>query len=168
MFFQNIQNWSKKLMWTVTALCYIAYFGLIVLAPIITIMVKYQVFSKAEETATRITGFGLVVFVVFGLAAYIFFKKAVTKLPKVSVNEQRFRFGLECLFDCLPLGIALYSLFVVKDDINLAFSTAKYCLIFFLAGTLWNNLFIKFIDAEWEIRQGAKLDKEKEKRKGVV
>lgn len=167
MFFQNIATWSKKLMWTVTILCYIFYFGLIIVAPAVTIMCKYHIFEKTSGFR-NITGFGLIVFVVFGIAGYCFIKKALTKLPKISIMEQRFRFGIECLFDLMPLGIALYALFAVKDDIHLAFQTSKLCLVYFLAGALWNNLFIKFIDAEWDIRQGAKLDKEKKKREGVV
>lgn len=164
MFFQNIANWSKKLMWSVTIICYALYFGIIVIAPAITIFCKYN----TTEGMKKITGLGLVLIVIIGIASYTFVKKAISKLPQVSVNEQRFKFGIETIFDCLPLGIALYAMFAVKDDIDLAFDTLKICLILFLVGILWNSLIIKFIDAEWAIRNGAKLDKEKAKRTGVV
>lgn len=170
MFFKNIARWSKKCMWGVTLLCYILYFCIVVLAPTITIMIKYDIFGKDESSGSMIsvTGFGLIVIVVCGLASYIFLKKAINKLPQISINEQRFKFGIETLFDCMPLGIALYAMFVVRDDIKLAFDTMGICMWFFLGGILFNGLFIKFIDAEWFIRQGAKLDKEKAKRKDVV
>lgn len=170
MFFKNIARWSKKCMWGVTLLCYILYFCIVVLAPTITIMIKYDIFGKNKGSGSMIsvTGFGLIVIVVCGLASYIFLKKAINKLPQISINEQRFKFGIETLFDCMPLGIALYAMFVVRDDIKLAFDTMGICMWFFLGGILFNGLFIKFIDAEWFIRQGAKLDKEKAKRKDVV
>lgn len=165
MFFQNIEKWTKKLLITVTVLCYIAYFGLVVLAPTIVVLTKYQVFQNGTH---YVTGFGIIVFVVVGIVSYIFMKKVISKLPKTSINQQRFRFGLETLFDCLPLGIALFALFAVKDDIDLAFQTFKVCLFLFLGGVLWNGLFIKFLDAEWDIRSATLLDKEKAKRKDVV
>lgn len=170
MFFKNIARWSKKCMWGVTLLCYILYFCIVVLAPTITIMIKYDIFGRNDGSRSMIsvTGFGLIVIVVCGLASYIFLKKAINKLPQISINEQRFKFGIETLFDCMPLGIALYAMFVVRDDIKLAFDTMGICMWFFLGGILFNGLFIKFIDAEWFIRQGAKLDKEKAKRKDVV
>lgn len=168
MFFRNIAKWSKKCMWGVTILCYALYFCIVVLAPTITIMVKYDIFGNSGGTLKNVTGFGLIVIVICGLASYIVIKKAINKLPQISTNEQRFKFGIETLFDCLPLGIALYTMFVVKDDVSLAFETMGICMWYFLAGILFNGLVIKFIDAEWVIRQGAKLDKEKAKRKDVV
>ena len=167
MFFKNIEKWSKKTMWGVTLICYILYFCIVVLAPTITVMVKYDIFGSANPMR-NVTGFCLIVIVICGLASYVFIKKVISKLPQISINEQRLKFGMETIFDCIPLGIALYAMFVVKDDINLAFDTMGICMWLFLAGILFNGLVIKFIDAEWFIRQGAKLDKEKAKRKDVV
>lgn len=168
MFFKNIDTWSKKCLWAVTAICYIIYFGLVVIAPTIIIGIKYDIFNNTSSGLKNVTGFGLIVIVVCGIASYAFMKKILSKLPMISQTEQRIRFGLETIFDCLPLAIIIYALFVVKDDLNLAYDTFKICLCFFLAGVIFNGLFIKFIDAEWNIRQGAKFDKEKEKRKSVV
>ncbi len=154
-------------MWGVTLLCYALYFCIIVLAPTITVMVKYDVFGSADPMK-NVTGFGLIVIVVGGLAAYILIKKALKKLPQRSVNQQRLKFGIETVFDCLPLVMAIYAMFVIRDDVHLAFSTMKVCVWLFLAGILFNGLFIRFIDAEWFIRDAAKLDKEKAKRKDVV
>lgn len=167
MFFKNIAKWSKKAMWGVTLLCYALYFCIVVLAPTITIMVKYDIFGNSKGMR-NVTGFGIIVIVICGLASYIIIKKALSKLPQISVNEQRFKFGIETIFDCLPLGIVLFAMFVVKDDVSLAFETMSICMWFFLAGIVFNGLVIKFIDAEWFIRQGAKLDKEKAQRKDVV
>lgn len=170
MFFKNIAKWSKKLFWGVTIGCYALYFCLVVLAPTITVCIQYDLFSKTTDDGSlrKVTGLALIVIVVFGIMAYVFIKKAITKLPKVSIKEQRFRFGLETIFDCIPLAIALFVMFAVKDDAALAFTTAKICIFEFLAGVLVYGLVIKFIDAEWEIRQAAKLDNEKEKRREVV
>ena len=167
MFFQNIANWSKKLMITVTAICYIIYIGLILIAPAVVIMCKYQVFQKTESMR-NITGFGLVVCVVVFILSFLFLKKRWAKLPQITITQQRFKYGVECLFDCIPLGLALFALFAVKDDIDLAFDTMKICLWLFLFGVIWNNLIVKFLDAEWDIRNAARFDKEKAKRTGVV
>lgn len=167
MFFKDIAKWSKKTMWGVTFLCYALYFCIVVLAPTITVMVKYDIFGSAKPMR-NVTGFGIIVIVICGLSAYIFIKKALSKLPQISLNEQRFKFVVETIFDCLPIGIALYAMFVVKDDANLALDTMGICMWLFFVGVLFNGLFIKFLDAEWFIRQGAKLDKEKAKRKDVV
>lgn len=168
MFFKNISKWSKKCMWGVTIVCYALYFCIVVLAPTIIVMVKYDIFNNNNGTLKNVTGFGLIVIVICGLATYILMKKALHKLPQISTSEQRFKFGLETIFDCIPLGIALYAMFVVKDDVKLAFETMGICMWLFLTGIIFNGLFIKFIDAEWFIRQGAKFDKEKAKRKDVV
>ena len=165
MFFKNIAQWSKKTMLAVTIIFYIIYFLLVVIAPTITIICKYNILENGMK---KVTGFGIIVIVVCGLASYLFIKKAITKLPSISVTEQRFKFGIETLIDCIPLAIILFALFVIKDDLDLAFSTFRICMIEFFVAILYNGLFIKFIDAEWVIRNGAKFDNEKLKRKGVV
>lgn len=167
MFFRKIENWSKKRMWVATIICYLFYFSLVLLAPTITVMIKYKVFQKTEKMR-NITGFGIIVVVICGITSFLLLKKTLRKLPQISANEQRFKFGLETLFNCFPIGITLFAMFVVKDDVMLAFETLQICVWFFLGGILFEGLFIKFIDAEWAIRQGAKFDKEKAKRSDVV
>lgn len=167
MFFNKIESWNKKTMWVVTIICYILYFSIVVLAPTITIMIKYQVFQHSEKMK-NITGFGIIVVVICGLASYIFVKKVTAKLPQTSTGERRLKFAIETIFDCLPLAICLYAMFAVRDDLALAFSTMKICMWYFLIGILFNGLFIKFIDAEWKLRDEAKKNKEIAKREGVV
>lgn len=167
MFFNKIESWTKKQLLAITIICYLVYFAVVVLSPTITIMIKYQVFKHSEQMR-NITGFGIIVIVICGLASYIFVKKVTSKLPQTSTSQRKLKFAIETIFDCLPLAICLYAMFAVRDDLALAFSTMKICMWYFLVGILFNGLFIKFIDAEWKIREDALKNKEIAKREGVV
>lgn len=167
MFFKNIDKWSKKLLWGVTILCYALYTCFLTIAPAITIMVKYNVFEKTEHHR-GLTGFGLIVAIIFGLYAFFMVKKQLVKLPQESIQEQRFKFGVECVFDVLPFAAIIYFLFTTRDDVKLAFDTFMICMWFILVAILIDALCIKFIDAEWAIRRRAKANKEAKKREDIV
>lgn len=167
MFFGKIETWSKKKIWVATIVCYLIYSCLLLVGPAVTIMLKYDIFKHAENN-NRLSGIALLFLVVFLLYAYIMACKFLNKLPQVTINEQRFKFGTQTALKIIPLGAAIFALWIARDNVILAFNTALICLAFILAAVVFDGLFIKFIDAEWNIRSAAKFDKEKAKRSDVV
>lgn len=167
MFFKNIAAWSKKKFIGVSILFEVLYFVLQALVPAIIICSKYNVFGKTEGFR-NITGLGLVVVVCIGIYSIIAIKRQLKKIPQVTVLSQRIKFGIELAFDLLFIIPAVYTMFVLKENVQLAFNTFFTCAWFFVAAILVNDLFIKFLDAEWIIRNHAKLNKESKKREGVV
>lgn len=167
MFFRKIENWSKKKMLVVTFACYLIYSCLLLVGPAVTIMLKYDIFNYAKNN-NRLSGIALLFLVVFLLYAYIMACKFLNKLPQITTNEQRFKFGIQTFLKIIPFGSVILALWIARDNVILAFDTALICLIFILAAIVFDGLYIKFIDAEWNIRSAAKLDKEKVKRSEVV
>ena len=74
MFFKNIDTWSKKKLRTVDIVANLIYIVLLLVIPIIIICNEYDIFTNTTATY-KLTGIGIIVFVLLGLYAYKLLKK---------------------------------------------------------------------------------------------
>ncbi|MGM9969782.1 MAG: hypothetical protein ACI35S_05235 [Anaeroplasma sp.] len=167
MFFKNIESYSKKCMLVLTIICNIIYVGLLVVGPSIIIGCRYAIFENVSARY-KLTGLGIILFIVLGLYAYIKIKKTIRKLPEIKLSQQRVKFTLEMVFDSIPLILIIVAAVLARDNVTKAFDTMLMCLGFFLAAILFDGLFLKYIDAENAIREKALLNKEIAKRESLV
>lgn len=167
MFFSNIETYSKKKMLVLTVLCNIIYVGLLVVGPSIVVGCRYAIFVNASARY-KLTGVGIILFVILGLYMYIKIKKTIRKLPEIKLSQQRVKFSLEMIFDLLPLMLIVVAAVLARDNVTKAFDTVLMCLGFFIAAILFDGLFLKYIDAENAIREKALFNKEVAKRESLV
>ncbi|MCM1130080.1 MAG: hypothetical protein NC310_00255 [Roseburia sp.] len=167
MFFKSIAEYSKKKMLALTVICNLIYVCLLVVGPSIVIGCRYAIFG-AVSTKYRLTGIGTILFVVVALYAYIYLKKLIRKLPEIKLNQQRVKFTLEMVLSVIPLVLLIIGGVLARDDTTRAFDTLLMCLGFFIGSILFDGLFLKYIDAENELRQKALLNKEVAKREKLV
>lgn len=164
MFFKKISEWSKKKLLIITFSFYGLYFLLTILGPFIIISTKYELFITSEKVG-KLTGFGLIVAVILLFTCFKTIKKKIDKLPETSKNQQIVKFSVLLVYDLMLPLLGLFILLAFKDDFELAFSVAKYCIILFIVAAAVDNLFIKYLEAERYLREKALEVNEIEKRR---
>ena len=161
MFFSKISEYSNKKLSLIYWISLLCYFGLMLVGPICIIASRYQIFDGGEKA---ITGFGiciLLAFLVIGLRAR---KKKFELLPENTINQRRLKFTIQ-LFYSLVLPIAsIFILYALWSNFDIAFSTIRDSLIFVVSGILVDNLIVKYVESERNLRFDAQRDKEKAKR----
>ena len=167
MFFKNIATYSKKKMLALTIICNLIYVALLVVGPSIVIGCRYAIFSTVSAKY-RITGIGAILFVVVGIYAYLYLKKLIRKLPEIKLSQQRVKFTLEMIFSVFPLIILIIGIVIARDEAGRAIDTLFMCIGFFIGALVFDGLFLKYIDAENDLRKKALLNKEIAKRENFV
>ena len=97
MFLKNIGTYNKKKLKSLNIIFGLLHFIALVIVPIIIICNNYQIF-KNNDVAVKLTGVGLIMFVVLGLFAFIKLKNVVADLPHVTYKQQTFKFTLQTIF----------------------------------------------------------------------
>ena len=166
MFFKNIENWSKQKLRGLNILFGFLHFVALVLVPVIITGINYKLFEAGGNF--KLTAVGIIVVVILGLYAYTKIKKAIDDLPQVKLGQQRFKFSIQAILSLLPIIIILVALNFAKNDYLIAINVIKWCSVSFGCGILIDGLFLKYIDAEINLRAEASKLVEIEKRKGLV
>lgn len=167
MFFKNIDTYSNKKLFILNVFFNFIYFIFLVVCPIITISIKYKIFEKVPEHI-RLTGIGLILFVIVGLYIYLKLKEIVEKLPQNKSRQQKLKFTLRMIINIIPFFLIILALSMTNDTIDIAFDTFRYCIIFFLVSIIIKGLFLDYLEAEKEIRNKAQELIEIDKRKIVL
>lgn len=167
MFFKNIGKYNKNKLRGLNILFGLLHFVALVLVPTIIICTKYKIFQHNELTI-KLTGVGLVLFVVLGLFAFIKLKNIVADLPEITYKQQAFKFTLQTIFSLIPYLLITMLLFYAKNDVIIAYNTFTYCLISLGIAELIDGLFLKYIKAEYKLRAKAMEVVEIENRKGLI
>ena len=166
MFFKDIETWSSKKLRGLNLLFGFLHFVALVLIPVIITSVNYQLFTNGSNF--KLTAVGVIVVVILGLYAYGKMKKVIDNLPQVKLGQQRFKFTLQGVLALIPIIIILVALNYAKNDYLIAINVIKWCSVSFGCGVLIDALFLKYIDAEINLRSKALELVEVEKRKGLV
>lgn len=167
MFFKNIDTYSNKKLFILNFFFNFVYFIFLVVCPIITISIKYKIFEKVPEHI-RLTGIGLILFILVGLYIYLKLKEIVEKLPQNKSRQQKLKFTLRMIINIIPFFLIILALSMTNDTIDIAFDTFRYCIIFFLVSIIIKGLFLDYLEAEKEIRNKAQELIEIDKRKIVL
>lgn len=166
MFFNDIENWSKKKLRGLNFLFSFLHFIALVLVPTIIVSSNYKLFEQAGTY--KLTALGIIVVIILGLYAYIKLKKVIDDLPQIKLSQQRFKFTAQTILSLLPLIIILFALEAAKTNYLIAINVIRWCSVSFIAGILIDGLFLKYIAQEYSIRTKALEMVEIEKRKGLV
>lgn len=168
MFFKGIEKYSNKKLKLLTILCNALYLITFLIIPIIIVCSNYSLFKKYGATSIKLTGIGLIFFIILGLFGYIKLKKIIGKFPQETLSQQRFKFTLEMIFNLLPLGLLLIVLLTTRDNIELAFNTFLKCSYSIVVSIFIDGLTIKYLDAENDLRKEAKHLKSVKSRENIV
>lgn len=165
---ERLKNLTKKKMLLVTVIAYTTYFLFTILAPIITICVKFDLFNAAKESRIKLSGWAVVLIIVAVVVSLFLIKRAVNKMSDIRPANAYFKYTLQTVSNLiLPIAVLLVA-YLFKKDMELAGSTLTLMAIFYMVGGLIDGLVISFIDRENKIRDGALLDKEKDARRDNV
>lgn len=167
MFFKNISEWSKKKLRIWNLICGFLYLIMVLVIPIIIVCTRYRIFKETSATY-KLTGFGIIFFIILGVYSYVKLKKMVAKLPQITFKQQQVKFSLDMLFNLIPYILLILAFWFTKDNINIAYKTMLECVISLTAATLFEGIFYKYIQAEHEIRSKALEMNEIDKRRSRV
>lgn len=161
--FKNIENWRDKKLRAVWLLLEGLNLILTVIAPVVTICIKYHLFEKAVQDR-KLNGFLLILIIVVAYLGLRTIKKLVTKLPDSTIKEQWIKYSIKTAFATTIPAFACFVLWCFKDDFDKAYNTFIICLAFYTVGLVVENLFLSFIDKERWYRKQADEKIEVEKR----
>lgn len=168
MFFSKINCWSYKRLQFLWLLFNLLYLFTTLVAPIAIICIKYNVFKS--NTDKTISGFSMIILLIFFILILRSFKKVVDKLHDLTYKQQLLKYTMQMLYSLIFPVAAIVMLLCFKNDFMLAYDTFKWVLIFIILGIIIDHLFIKFLDKERELRYAAKekLEIESRLKKGVI
>ena len=167
MFFKKINEWSRKRLKITYILSNFFYCILALIIPIIIVCKRYRIF-KETSSAYKLTGFGIIFFIILGIYGYIKVRKMINKLPQITLQQQRVKFTLSMFFNLIPSLLLILAFWFTKDNVNLAYKTMLDCVIAIACATLFDGLICKYLAAELEIRNKALELNEIDKRRGKV
>ena len=167
MFFKDIKSYNKATLRTLKIIFSSFYIIFLLIIPVTIVCCKYHLFKK-HTTDYSITGVGLIFFVILGIYVYKKIKKLLEKLPELTYSQQKFKFTMQTFVNVIPLILILIGMFLVADNIKVAYETFSLCLIFFIFAEIIDGFCLKYIDAELELRKKALEQKEIEDRKDKV
>lgn len=159
-----LENLSKKNFRIVKFTSYIVYFLLMIVGPLLTVLIKYDVFNTETTSKLKLNGWALIILIVIAIVALFVCKKAISKLNDLHPASAYLKYSLTTAISLILPIIALVVIHQMKLDIKLASSTMYWVLGFYIAGSLEDNILISFVNREDNIRSNALMDKEKAKR----
>lgn len=165
---ERLKNLSKRQMILVTVISYITYFLCTILAPVITICVKFNLFDAAKESRLQISGWALVLLLIAAVVGLFIIKRSVNKMSDIRPANAYFKYTLQTISNLVLPVVILLLVELFKNDIALASSTLTLMCIYYIAGGVLDGAVISFIDRENKIRDGALFDKEKDARRSKV
>lgn len=164
MWFKNIENWSQKKL-KLTWLAYnIIYLILMLVAPIIIVKTNYKI-TKGGSTLTLV---GLILILFISVFIFRYGKRLLSKLPQATKKDQVFKFILLMVVALMMPILGLILIYLIRQNVEQACNTIRYCLYSIIAGIVLDHLTIKFLEAESDLRDAVKFDIEKEKRKTTL
>lgn len=162
----NLENASKKSLFWLTFLHWTLYASLCVIAPCITIMLKYGLIG---ERVTVITGVGISILVIF---LFIGLKLLKNQANKIAIDsylwKARVKATLNLIFSITVPVAVLILVFLIKDNSEVALSCIGTCSWFIMGGFIEDCILGSSVERENLIRDKSKADKERAKRSNKV
>lgn len=162
MFFKDIADWNVKKL----RAFWLAFNGLYLLAtlvaPIIIVGCKYQIFVHVSQW--KLTGWGMILAIFVFVVGIRTLSKVLKNLPDSTLNEQRLKYTL---LGIKALAIPIFVLIIMKlfkSNFDLAYETLWWCLLCYTFGIVVDYGFIHYLDKELELRKKAKERNEIDKR----
>lgn len=169
--FDYFKSLSKKAMLLWTVFSYIGYYCLAIVAPVITIAVKYNMFTPKADTSesnVNIAGWGLVLLMIALIVSMKVLKTSAEKVDDVGKAGAIFKYTIKTISNIiLPLG-GMLMLYFLTNNFNLAKDTLMIMAIFYIIAGIIDGTLLSVIDRENNIRRKAKLANEVDARRSNV
>ena len=166
--FNYFKNRTKKEMLAWTACTYVAYFIITILAPVLTILVNYDVFNAETTTKVKLGVSAVVLLIVVAVVGLFFIKRTLEKLNDIHEGVAIFKYSLETVSNVILPVIILVALYFLNIDFDRAKTTILTIMILYIAGGILDGTLINIISRENRIRDKALLDKEASERASNV
>jgi hypothetical protein len=169
----NFENVSKNKMRWITIAAYVTYFLIAIFAPVLTICIKFGLFSAPNSgggvsTKIAISGWAAVLIIIVAVVGITLLKKAIAKIPDVKIGMARFKYTLQTVSSCVVPLAAFYVIHLFQTNLDLACDTGYWIAVWFLIAALFDGIIISGIDRENRFRQKAAEKVEIEKRADKV
>lgn len=141
MCFKDIDSWSKKKLYLMTAIFASLYFIAATVVPVIIIAANYSLFGKSGNY--KLTAAGLIVVILLLTVGRKSVAWITSIMPQETQKQQIFRYSFEMAFALvIPLcGYWVIQLF--KKNVDLAANTASWCVLSFVIAIIVDNVFLK-------------------------
>ena len=162
MFFKNIDSWSPKQLRVYWLIFNIAYLCATLLAPIIIVGCRYEIFKYTSKY--KLTGWGLVLAIFIFIVGIKTLSRVLKKLPESTHKEQVVKYTI---LGVKALAVPIFALIIMKlfkSNFDLAYNTLWWCLLSYSIGITIDYTCIMYLDREIEIRKIAKEKIEIDKR----
>ena len=169
--FDYLKNLSKKnmLIWTIAS--YVVYFGLSIFAPVLTIAIKYGLFTPGDTTTSTsksLTGWGLVLLMIAIIVGFRVLKNASVKIPDSSKSGAIFKIIVRTTSNVLlPIAIIAILYFLTKN-FELAKGTLLIMCYFYIGAGIIDGIWLYAIDRENAYRDKARALNEVQARQDKV
>lgn len=151
-------QWSNKQLnfWFVVGK--IVHVLLLLVAPIVTVIIKFGIQEKVTMSF-----FGICIIILFVGGFVVFGKKEIDKM-KMSTKKNIFQMVYKLSF----IIVAVYGLYKLRTDFHNAFWTMTICLIYVTLSIILEGLFFKRIEEVYYYNGLAKDDINMKKRIGLM
>lgn len=158
----DLENLSKKSVFRLNILHWILYSLFTLIIPCIVIMTKYGMIG---EKIYFISGTGICVLMIFLLLGLKLIRQQINK---IAINSYMWKVRIRAILNLIvsiviPVGI-LVIVFLIKDNMALALSCIKTCVIFVILGLLEDCVLGSSLERENMLMDKAKADQESAKR----
>lgn len=146
--FKDINSWSKKKVWLITALFWLLYFLFATIGPCISVGVNYKIFSSSSF---RLTAWGWIVIVIFATAGLKALFRLIKKLPEYTRGEQLAKFSLELIGGLIIPVLILVGIHLVRVNMETALNTLKWAVISYMVAICIDNIFVKSFEVQLDL-----------------
>lgn len=163
--FKNISTWEQKKLNGINFVLNLLYFVLTFISPLAIVIVNFYKIGDLEETKKAPMMF-IIIAVAIIFAMMRFFKKAIAKISILNIDgsynigAQWFKHILETISKLIiPIVILVISVVfstALHEYIDFYLNMVIWCLAFFIAGSVLDNLIIAFLDDEIALREKVK------------
>jgi len=140
MVFYDIDSWSKKKLYLMTAIFGSLYFIVATVIPVIIFASSYNLFGNSNY---KLTVAGIIVIIFLLTSGRKAFRWVVGLLPRETQKQQILRYSIELVAGLIIPAIGLWVIYLFKTNMELASETATKCVISFMVAILIDNVFLK-------------------------
>lgn len=140
MVFKNIDSWTKKKLYLMTAIFGSLYFIAATIVPVIIVATNYNLFGTSNY---KLTAAGIIVVIFLLTAGRKAFNWVTSIMPQETQKQQIFRYSFELAFALIIPIVGLWVIHLFKVNMELAANTASACIVSFMVAIVIDNVFLK-------------------------
>jgi len=158
MFFNDIDSWTKKKLYLVTAIWAFAYLVCACIIPVIIVCAKYNIFGQSSFKLTAIGLITIIIVITVGWRALLWLVKM---LPQQTKKQQIFRYSIELVIAMILPLLGLWLIHLIKVNADLACSTIQACCYCWIGALLINYTGLKSLRVQFKANEEVdKLEKQ--------